>query len=166
LAREPNPADALNRTTQQNLLRAKERQGQIAQSSLTGLREALGARQMLGSGAEAQATGDVASSAAQSLTDINRQGLIQEDEQARQLAALSYSGGITQRGQDIGLMGQNQRAGLEARGQDINAALGQRGQDVSMRGQDINERLAQMGFSQSSYQQLNAILDALRGQAY
>ena len=77
------------------LLRAKERAGQIATSGLTGLREALGARQMLGSGAEAQATGDLASDAMRSIADVNREQLIQDDETARRMGELSYQGAIS-----------------------------------------------------------------------
>jgi hypothetical protein len=106
------------------LLRAKEKQGQIARSSLTGLREALGERQMLGSGAEAQATGEVASQAAQGISDVNREQLIQNDENARRLAELSYQGQIQQRGQDV-----------TARGQDLQAAAAREGRAFSQQQQ-------------------------------
>lgn len=103
------------------LLRAKERQGQLARSAVTGLREALGERQMLGSGAEAQATSDIASDALSSLTDVNREQLIQDDDNATRLAELTYQGGIQQRGQDIMARGQD----LQARTAGANTALAQ-----------------------------------------
>lgn len=102
------------------LLRAKEKQGQIATSSLTGLREALGSRQMLGSGVEGMATADVANEAAGNLSDLNVQHLKDADDSARRLAELSYNGDITQRGQDMG------------------ASATYRGQDITQRGQDIS----------------------------
>ena len=123
------------------LLRAKEKQGQIARSALTGLREALGERQMLGSGAEAQATGDITAAALGSLSDVNREQLIQGDENARRLAELSYQGSIQQRGQDI-----------TARGQDIQAALG-----------DANIGQAQ---ATQYFDQQQALLNALKGLVY
>lgn len=127
------------------LLRAKERAGQIAQSGLTGLREALGARQMLGSGAEAQATGDLAATAMGSIADVNREQLIQDDETARRMAELSYQGSISQRGQDITA----------------------RGQDVTARGQDISASLAQQNAQAAAYyDQQRQILDALKALSY
>lgn len=123
------------------LLRAKEKQGQIARSALTGLHEALGERQMLGSGAEANATSDIAQSAAQGISDVNREQLIQGDENARKLAELTYQGGIQQRGQDI-----------TARGQDIQAALGDQSAGQTQSSQYFNQQ--------------QAILDALKALQY
>lgn len=159
LPREPNPAEGLNRATEINLARAKERQGQLARSAVTGLRGALGERGVLGSGIETGATQGIASNALQSLTDINRQGMIDEDEQARALAALTYQGGVSQRGQDLsGLLGQLQ-ADVTRRGQDVT----QRGQDVTMRGQDLSRDSLALS-QQQQYQ--NMILEALRSLSY
>ena len=123
------------------LLRAKERQGQIGRSALTGLHEALGERGVLGSGLEAGATADVASASAQGLSDVNREQLIQEDDIARRLAELSYTGSIQQRGQDI-----------TARGQNLNALMGDQSQNYNAQ--------------QDWYKQQQAVLEALRQLQY
>lgn len=135
----PVPAPDIHAAQDAELLRAKEKQGQIATSSLTGLREALGDRQMLGSGAEAMATADVAGQAAGNLSDLNVSQMKEADESARRLAELSYNGGVTQRGQDIG------------------AGVAYRGQDVTSRGQDLAAANANM----SQQQQLIAALRSL-----
>lgn len=101
-------------STNANLLRAKEQQGQIARSSLTGLRSALGATGMLGSGAEAEATAGLAGDAMSGISNINRQGYIEDEETARQNTAMGYQGAITQRGQDITSRGQTMNAILQA----------------------------------------------------
>jgi hypothetical protein len=141
----PIQAPDLKASQDAELLRAKEKQGQIATSSLTGLREALGARQMLGSGAEGMATADVANEAAGNLSDLNVAQMKDSDESARRLAELSYNGAITQRGQDIG------------------ADVAYRGQDVTQRGQDIGSQNAAAALE---YQQQQQILNALKGLVY
>lgn len=139
-----------------NLLRAKDRQGQIASSALTGLRSALGDRQMLGSGAEGGGTADIANNALQSLTDVNREQMIQDDNSANEFSLASYQGDIAQRGQDMG----NSTA---QRGQDIGANVAFRGQDVTARGQDL---AAQTAGSTMKLQQQQSIMDALRAMQY
>lgn len=110
------------------LLRAKDRQGQLARSALTGLRSALGERGVLGSGIEGEATQGIAATALQNLTDVNREQMVQDDETARQFALAGYQGAITQRGQDI-----------SARGQDIDAQIAQNsGQQASLNSANAN----------------------------
>lgn len=149
----PAPAgpdfDALNAKAQAAqdaaLGRAKENAGLIARSALTGLHEAMGERQMLGSGAEAQATGDVAMQGAGLINDVNAQGLEKNSQLAQRLAELSYNGALTARGQDITSDLGHLNADVSQRGQDITA----RGQDISssteMRGQDFQREAAQNG---------------------
>lgn len=145
-----------------NLLRAKDKQGQIAASALTGLRGALGERGMLGSGAETGGTADIAAKGLQSLTDVNREGLIQNDQAAQQYDLAGYQGDISQRGQD--LSSNNAMAALrtQERGQDIGANVAFRGQDVTARGQDI---AGQSQAGQLQLAQQNAIMQALRNAA-
>jgi hypothetical protein len=134
------------------LLRAKERQGQIGRSALTGLHDALGERGVLGSGIEGQGTADIAGQALSGISDVNREQQIQDTETARQMAGLKYQGGITQRGQDIG-----------ARGQDISAHTAERGFALGARGQDINAAIAKSGQSQAAYMaMLQAALASLQ----
>ena len=145
------------------LLRAKENQGQIARSALTGLRGVLGERGMLGSGAEAGATEDIAARALSSLSDVNREQQIQNDETARQYGLANYQGDISQRATDIGSDVSMRGQDVTARGQDIGANIAYRGQDVTQRGQDIQATQ----FGQSQFQsQVQAALEALRQQLY
>lgn len=120
------------------MLRAKERAGQLARSSVSGLRAVLGERGMLGSGVEGRATTNIATEALKQISDVNREQAIKEADQAARFAELGYQGAITQRGQDI-----------------------------TMRGQDIGAQQAAAGRAQSQYQTtLQAMLDALRAQLY
>jgi len=142
-----------------NLLRAKDRQGQIARSALTGLRGALGERGMLGSGAETGGTEDIAAKGLQSLTDVNREGLIQDDAARHDYDLAGYQGDISQRATDIGRSNALDALATQARGQDIGANVAYRGQDVTARGQDI---AGQSAAGQLQLQQQNVILAALK----
>lgn len=135
----PVPAPDIKAAQDAEMLRAKEKQGQIAASSLSGLHEALGDRQMLGSGAESMATADVANEAAGNLSDLNVAQMKEANDQAERLAELSYNGGIAQRGQDIG------------------AQVAYRGQDVTQRGQDLQRNPVLQNID---------ILNALKGLIY
>lgn len=171
-AREAGPQ--LPKGTDAALLRAKDQQGQIARSAVTGLRSVLGERGMLDSGAEAGAMGDIANSALGSISNVNREGLIQNEETQRQFGLAKYQGDVTQRGQDIGESNDIRGNSTAMRGQDINAAVSQRGQDISARGQDISAQLANAGQAQNALQfqqqlqqqQMNNVLSALRGLVY
>lgn len=145
------------------LNRAKEQAGLVARSSLEGLRGALGERGVLGSGAEANATGDIASSAAGQIGDVISQGLKENSSLARDLGQLSYQGALQGRGQDIQMRGQdiNERLGL--RGYDVQ----ERGQDITQRGQDINADLADRNLLSSNYNnEQQRLIEALRALVY
>lgn len=114
--------------------RAKDRAGQIARSALTGLRSALAERGVLGSGMEAQATGDVALQGAGMIADTSREEAIQEARRGERAREFQTQSMLQQRGQNISQRGQDLSQILGLRGQDIT----QRGQDVSQRGQDIS----------------------------
>lgn len=145
------------------LARAKEQAGLVARSSLEGLRSAVGERGMLGSGAEANATGEIASNAAGSINDVIAQGLKENSGLARELGQLSYQGALTSRGQDITSRGQDINKELGLRGYDVQ----ERGQDITQRGQDIQADLADRNLLSSNYynDQQN-LLNALRALVY
>lgn len=99
--------------------RAKDKVGQASQGALTGLRESMGARGMLGSGLESRGTEQIAEKGLGELGDTVRQQAITEADIARQQQALGYQGSITQRGQDMSLAAQsmiakNQQAAQQA----------------------------------------------------
>lgn len=132
--------------------RAKENAGLISRSALTGLQEAMGERQMLGSGAEAQATGDVAMKGAGLINDVNVAGLNKQSDLAQRLAELSYTG----RGQDINRELGHLSADVTQRGQDISA-------QTTMRGQDFSREAAQAG---QYYNETAQLLAALKNLVY
>lgn len=134
----PVGGPALPQGSDTALLRAKDRQGQLARGALTGLRAALGDHGALGAGVEGAETEKIAGQALQNLTDVNREQLSQDDETARQFGLAGYQGAITQRGQDI-----------------------------SARGQDIQAQTAQNAGQQASTNaSTNAIMEALKAQRY
>ena len=91
--------------------RAKEQSGQIAQSSLAGLRNALARRGISGGGYANMRTAEALAPAADQLQDFTREQLIQDLGQARHVADLGYQGDITQRGQTLQAQ-QAERASL------------------------------------------------------
>ena len=100
------------------MARAKDRAGLAARGALTGLREALGERGVLGSGIEGRATAGVANEAQQQIADVNRESAIQEGVNARERERMLYQGNITQLGQDLTARGQD----IDMRGQDLGVA--------------------------------------------
>lgn len=81
--------------------RAKDREGQLAQGALTGLRSSLGGRGLLGSGAEFRGTANIVNKALGNLGEVNREQAIQNAAGAVDQMKMGYQGDITQRGQDI-----------------------------------------------------------------
>ena len=100
----PGPQVQMPDTTAANaaiFARAKDQAGQTAKASLQSLRESLGARGMLGSGAESGATADIIQRAAQGSDEITREQSIQDAGNLASNARAAYQGAIQQRGQDI-----------------------------------------------------------------
>lgn len=117
---------------------AKARAGQLGQSALTSLQGNLADRGLLGSGVEARGLVDTLAAATNPLSDINVAQLGQNIgigqhalDLGAQQAAQQFQGGLTARGQDIGLLeSQNQLAAQQAIAQQnrqqqmLQAALG------------------------------------------
>ena len=81
--------------------RAKDMAAKIAQSGVTGLRNAMASRGIGGSGIEVGGTGEILGNATNQLGNVSQEQLIQDLEQQRHESDISYQGNITQRGQDI-----------------------------------------------------------------
>jgi hypothetical protein len=90
--------DASNSAT---FSRAKDAVGQQSRAALTSLNDELGAQGQIGGGAQVQGTRDIIQSGAGNLGEVSRDLAIQNSNQAADFAKTRYSGGITQRGQDI-----------------------------------------------------------------
>jgi hypothetical protein len=95
--------------------RAKDKAGQLARAGLQSLQGELGAQGMLGGGAQAQATRDIVQTGMGQVGDVSRQQAIEEAAQKAKFAELGYTGGITQRGQDIQLAEAQARLAAEER---------------------------------------------------
>lgn len=111
--------------------KAKDQVGQESTGALAGLRSALGARGMLGSGLEERGTAAAATSAAGQLGDVSRQQAVTRASNAQKNAQANFEGDITQRGQDFqreeaanSLAGSKEIAGYQGQ-------ITQRGQDIS-----------------------------------
>ena len=133
--------------------RAKDLTGQTANAAMTGLRSSLGGRGLLGSGIEGKGTARVMNAGQQQLGDVSRQQAIDSANQAQKNAELEFTGGISQRGQDL----SSQQAANALAAQ---LAEAQYGGQVTMRGQDISSANAQRN-SQTSL--IDRILGALQG---
>ncbi len=81
--------------------RAKDQAGQTARSSLAGLREAMAGRNMLGGGAEAAATAQVAGNAGSQVNEFTREQLMQDLNRSAQTSDRERAAGLTERGQDM-----------------------------------------------------------------
>lgn len=119
--------------------RAKDQVGLQTRGALTGLAGAMAGRGVVGSGVEGRGQLGVVNQGQQQLADVSRQQAITHADLAQKNAEMAYSGGITQRGQDIG---QNLGNGQLALGA-YNSGIQQRGQDIQQRGQDMSQQNAQ-----------------------
>jgi hypothetical protein len=104
---------------------AKDTVGKTGQSALSGFRDTLAGRGLLGSGIEAQGTEQLAESGAGQLGQVTRDQATKSADLAQQTALANYQGGIAQQGQQLG-------AATAQRGQDIQAqeAAATRNQNV------------------------------------
>ena len=132
--------------------RAKDQQGLVARSALTGLSGAMAGRGTVGSGVEGRGQQAIVNAGQQQLGDVIRQQAMTKADLAQQTAEANYSGGITQRGQDLSnLQSQNQNT------------LAARGQDVTQRGQDIQSSQFSQDLALRQKQQQYAMLQGLMG---
>lgn len=125
--------------------RAKDQVGLETRGALTGLAGAMAGRGTVGSGVEGRGMSSVVNKGQGELGDTTREQTIQSTNLAQKNAELAYTGGITQRGQDLSHNEAINNQNLTARGQDMNYA--------------IENRRAQQ---QSMQAQANAILQSLR----
>lgn len=95
--------------------RAKDVAGQQSQAAIKALRENMAGRGLLGSGIESAGTAQMLGQTAAGLSDVGREQAIRDAQAAEQRAQMMYGGGITQRGQDIGAMGEQARLAESAR---------------------------------------------------
>lgn len=128
--------------------RAKDQVGLQTRGALTGLAGAMAGRGTVGSGVEGRGQQGIINQGQQQLGEVSREQSIQDSQLAQRNAELAYSGGITQRGQDISHIDTQNSQALTGRGQDMSYASTNRGQDITqqdaimgnttaMRGQDI-----------------------------
>lgn len=140
--------------------RAKDQQGKITRSALTGLQSSLAGRGMLGSGQEGRRTREIVQGGAEALSNLTREQAIQHADNAQKMAELAYTGGITQRGQDIGAQRGQQEAALEGWRAQNQSAL-QQGQFGLEAWKAQND--AALARQQMQMQQQNQLNQALSG---
>jgi hypothetical protein len=92
---------------------AKDTAGQIGRSSLDTLRGVMGETGQLGGGAEVQGSRDIVESAMGQVGDVNREGAVNQANQALDIAKTNQGAAITQRGQDIASQEANARLAQE-----------------------------------------------------
>lgn len=102
-----NISAAEDAARQASFARAKDQAGLIARSAMTGLNNAMGARGLAGSRYASGNMAGVVNQGANQLGEINREQAIQDLDVARKRASELYQGGISQRGQDVTMRGQD-----------------------------------------------------------
>lgn len=80
---------------------AKDQAGKIARSSLTSIAENMASRGISGSGIEALRSAGAVQGADQPLQNLTSQQLTADTNRAADISDMSYTGAITQRGQDL-----------------------------------------------------------------
>lgn len=103
--------------------RAKDTTGDITQSGLKALRDEMGSRNILGSSIDANAEASVINQGMKNLSEVPREQAIQRGARATDLAKTSYSGDISQRGQDVTMRGQDISAAQAAKSQQASQQL-------------------------------------------
>lgn len=102
---------------------AKDKVGKTSRAALDSLRGELGASGMLGGGAEGQLTRDVIQSGAGELGQVSRDQAMKGADLSADFAKTNYTGGITQRGQDVNMSEAQARLAQEARLADAQLAF-------------------------------------------
>ncbi len=130
-AREPTPAapprieaptpsaDAPSRSLA--FARSKDRAGRIGAQALKALKDQMSERGISGSGIEGQLTADILGQTATGLADAEFTQQRASEDQAWDAAKMGYQGAIGQRANDMGLIGAGFSGGIQQRGQDIGA---------------------------------------------
>ena len=164
--------------------RLKATSGQLGRNSVTSMRGELADRGILGSGVEARGLTDRLASTLQPLADLNVAQLQEEYDAAQRAQELAlaqetakYSGGINQRGQDIGLISSREGNALQAAMANMQGGISQRGQDMdfsqsnnalqaAMAQAQLGADVSQRGQDMDSQQALNALRAALATTQY
>jgi hypothetical protein len=119
--------------------RAKDQAGQMTRASLDSLADEMGANHMLGSGGQMQGMVDALTKGTNLMGEESRSEAEKQADLAEQTALANYTGGITQRGQDMS-------------------------QQTAYRGQDVAAQDAQARLALESRQQIMSMLSlALQG---
>lgn len=143
--------------------RAKDKVGETTQGALTGLRSALGSRGLLGSGLEGKQTARIFTEGQGQLGDVARGQAIDAANQAQKNAELQYSGGITQRGQNLTAQQAANALAAQLQMADYSGQITQRGQDISAANAAASNSLAQQAANQSM---IDRILNSLGSYLY
>ncbi len=122
LAREVAPQPVASPAAKsQGFARAKDNASRVANSAMRNLRSEMVSRGIEGSGVEGQLASNILGETARGVADASFQQERAAEDQAWQAAQLGYQGALSQRGQDLGLAGNNFSGNISQRGQDINA---------------------------------------------
>lgn len=140
--------------------RSKDQAGQIGNSAMLGLQGALASRGMGGAGYEAGQIGQTLTNSANQLGEESRLQATNELEHAQHVADETYQGGISQRGQDIGIGTNNLNSELGTNSLNANQATAYRGQNISRENSQLQARLSAIGLD---YQSQQMIMNALLG---
>lgn len=134
--------------------RVKDKVGQSTKGAITGLRSALASRGQLGGGGEFKGTESIIGRGLGEIGDLGREQIIQGSQRNAETAALDYTGGITQRGQDMSA--QQAADALAAR-----LAETQYQGNITQRGQDLAASQNAQSFSLAQQQSQQNLLDKL-----
>jgi hypothetical protein len=139
--------------------RAKDKVGQTTQGAITGLRSSLGGRGMLGSGAETHGVTHAFTQGQGQLGEVARSQAMSDADLAERQSELSYTGGISQRGQD--LASQQAAAALAAQiaQSQYSGQITQRGQDIAASGQNRQFNLLAQSQQQAQWDRILSALN-------
>lgn len=102
--------------------RAADRIAAVGRGNLAGLRNQMTRRGISGSDIEAENVRSVQNNTAGQLGEVIRDQAIESLDREQDINDRDYAGGISQRGQDIGVLGTNYSGGVSQRGQDLSQA--------------------------------------------
>jgi len=112
--------------------RAKDASSRIHGKALQALKDQMTSRGISGSGIEGQLTADMLTDAANYQSGADLAQALASDERGWDATKLGYQGGITQRGQNLGLNTATTGYGVSQRGQDIGVNQGNQGTALAL----------------------------------
>jgi len=143
--------------------RAKDDIGLNTQGALTALRSSLGGRGMLGSGGEFRGTSNIITGGQRQLGEAERDAAMKRADLAEKQAELSFTGGISQRGQDLSAKQAADALAAQLQEAQYSGQITQRGQDISAQIANSQRALQQQSLQQA---QLDRILNSLSSYNY